>query len=257
MSVAVLVPSLNSPLIDVVLDAVEAQDGIERVREVLVIGRDEPGLLRERHMPGGGRVRLLDTQRPVSEPVARNLGLRAVRDELIVFLDSDCVPRPGWLRAHLAAHERLWRDGVNGLVSGSVAAVAESYWALVYNLSLFHAFLDVDRAGPRAALPTLNLSFRRESAGLVGPFDESLLRATDLDWTLRARRAGLALRFDPAPVVEHRHAPTRCVPSGATAPAPASTRAASACATPSWSPRRRSCAPRSRSARCRRSSRRG
>lgn len=200
--VSVVIPSLNSPLIDAVAAAVEAQDGVEAVREVLVVGRDEPRLLRERRLPGGGCVRLLDTRVPVSEPVARNLGLGAATGALVIFLDSDCLPRPGWLRAHLAAHD----DGAPRLVCGGVRADGASYWARVYNLSLFHAFLDTAPAGPRPALPTLNLSFPRAIAGAVGPFDETLPRATDVDWTLRARRAGIELRFDPTPVVEHRHA---------------------------------------------------
>jgi hypothetical protein len=201
-SVTVLIPSRDAPLIDLVVDAVAGQDGIERVREVLVIGRDTPGLLRERALPGGGRVRLLDTGAPVSEPVARNLGLRQATGGLVVFLDSDCVPRSGWLRAHLAAHE----GAPASLVCGAVDVGRDRGWALAYNLSLFWAFLDTSAPGPRPALPTLNLSFPRELAERVGAFDERLTRATDVDWTLRARALGLALRFDPAPVVQHRHA---------------------------------------------------
>lgn len=201
-SVTVLIPSLDSPLIDVVVAAVASQEAIEQVREVLVIGRDAPGLLREIALPGGGRVRLLDTGAPVSEPVARNRGLREVDGGLVIFLDSDCVPRPGWLRAHLAAHAQ--RPG--RIVGGAVDVSRDRGWALAYNLSLFWAFLDSSAPGPRPALPTLNLSFARALAERVGAFDEMLPRATDVDWTLRARRLGAPLHFDPAPVVEHRHA---------------------------------------------------
>lgn len=200
--VTVVIPSLNSPLIHVVVAAVAAQERVEGVREVLVVGRDDAGLLRQRELPGGGAVRLLDTGRPVSEPVARNLGLAAIGEGLVVFLDADCVPQPGWLRGHLAAHEL---PGPPRIVSGSVSGRADAYWSLVYNLSLFHAFFDTAPAGPRLALPTLNLSFPRALGDAVGPFDETLPRATDVDWTLRARRAGIALHFDPAPAVEHRH----------------------------------------------------
>jgi len=196
--VAVLVPSLNSPLLDRVVEAVLAQSGRERLAEVLVVGRDEAGLL-----PPGPLVRFLDTGRPVSEPVARNLALRHSQAERLVFLDSDCLPEPGWLAAHLAAFEQGPR-----LVSGSVRTGSESepYWALVYNLALFYAFLDVAPPGARQALPTLNLSFPRALAEAIGPFDESLPRATDLEWTLRAAEAGVALHFEPAAAVRHLHA---------------------------------------------------
>lgn len=194
--VAVLVPSLNSPLLGQVVEAVLAQSGRERLAEVLVVGRDEAGLL-----PARPLVRFLDTGRPVSEPVARNLALRHSQAERLVFLDSDCLPEPGWLEAHLAAFEQGPR-----LVSGSVRTGPEPYWALVYNLALFYAFLDGAPAGARQALPTLNLSFPRALAEAIGPFDESLPRATDLEWTLRAAEAGVALHFEPAAAVRHLHA---------------------------------------------------
>ena len=38
-----------------------------------------------------------------SPAAARNIGLAAIHTELIAFLDSDCVPPPGWIEA-LGAH---------------------------------------------------------------------------------------------------------------------------------------------------------
>ncbi len=254
--VSVVIPSLNAPLIDVVVAAVERQDESERLREVLVVGRDEPRLLRERALPGGGRVRLLDTRVPASEPRARNLGLAAVESGLLIFLDSDCVPQPGWLRAHVAAHERLARDGVEALVCGGVRPDAPSYWALVYNLALFWGFLDTAAAGPRPALPTLNLSFARALARRVGAFDEYLPRATTS--TGRCARVPRGSRCASIPRRSSSTATlgTRCARCGATARAPASTRARFACDIPASS-RRRSCsARRVCCARCRRWSRR-
>lgn len=203
--VAVIIPSLNSPMIHEVVAAVAAQEGVECVREILVVGRDDAGLLQPRPLPGGGVVRVLDTGRPVSAAVARNIGLAAitVANALVIFLDSDCLPQAGWLRAHLAAHAET---GPSRIVSGSVIAPTDRYWSLAYNLSLFYAFLHTAPASAPLALPTLNLSFPRTLFHVVGPLDETLLRASDMDWTLRARRAGIALRFDPAPSVVHRHA---------------------------------------------------
>src|SRR4051794_9244985 len=53
------------------------------------------------HAPG---VRVIRHDRPRGPAAARNAGLRAATTPLVAFLDSDCVPRPGWLqrlRPHL------------------------------------------------------------------------------------------------------------------------------------------------------------
>ena len=96
-SVAVVIPSLNSPLIDRVLERVIAQDGAERIAEIIVVGKDQAGLIQEHPL-----VKLIDTGTPVKAPVARNMGIQATTAQLIIFLDSDCLVEPGWLREHLA-----------------------------------------------------------------------------------------------------------------------------------------------------------
>jgi len=57
MDTDIIIPNLNSPILDQVLDAVAAQEGIETVRDLLVVGRDEPGLSKSSQ-----RTRLLDTR---------------------------------------------------------------------------------------------------------------------------------------------------------------------------------------------------
>ena len=65
--------------------------------EVLVVGRDEPGLV-----PRSADIRLLETPSPVPPATARNLGVAEARGDAFLFTDADCRPRPGWL-THLAA----------------------------------------------------------------------------------------------------------------------------------------------------------
>ena len=84
---------------------------------------------------------------------------------------------------------------------------------------MFHEFVPGLPPGPRLLLPTLNLSLRREVFESVGGMDESFpgAAAEDADWTIRIRRGGRRLWFDPAAVVAHAPARTcllytsRCV----------------------------------------------
>lgn len=193
--VSVIVPSLNSPLINRTIAALCAQSRIDAVREILVVGRDEPSLI-----PSHPLVRSVDTQRPVTAPVARNIGIRLAQEELLAFIDADCVAEPGWLAGLLDA-----MGAGNDVVSGAMGFDGSNYWATAYNVSMFHEFLPSARGGYRVHLPTANLLVRRRVIDAVGLLDESLPRGQDTDWTARMTEQGYRLRFTPQARVVHCH----------------------------------------------------
>jgi len=195
MDTDIIIPNLNSPILDQVLDAVTAQEGIDTVRDLLIVGRDEPGLSKSSQ-----RARLLDTSHPVNPAVARNLGIRHTSSPLLIFLDSDCIPQPGWLLAHQTAH----RSG-HAVVSGGVLPEGDGYWGLGYNLGMFNEYLTTGQAESRAILPTLNLSIERRVIDQVGLLGEHLPRSQDMEWTARMSEAGFQPFFWPAAAIDHRH----------------------------------------------------
>ncbi len=194
-TISVIIPSLNSPVIDRVIDAMRGQDMASVIDEVIVVGKDDAGLIPE--APG---VRLIDTGRPVDASTARNLGIEATTGDLLIFLDSDCIPRPEWLKWHIAAHE-----AGHPVVGGGVLPAGAGYWHLTYNLSMFHEVFSTAPARSRPFLPTLNLSVERRVIDIVGGLDERLKYSHDLDWTTRMRRAGFVPWFCPRAAVEHVH----------------------------------------------------
>ena len=198
MQTSVIIPSLNAPTLARALAAVMAQT--EPPGEVIVVGRDEAGALAA--FPA---VRFIDTGAPVCAGRARNLGLAAATGELLLLLDADCVPRPDWLAAHRDRHA-----AGEQVVGGAVELAGANYWAQSDNVSMFHEFVPGLPAGARFLLATLNLSLRREVLLAVGGMDESFpgAAAEDADWTIRIRRAGYRLWFDPAAVVAHSPART-------------------------------------------------
>ncbi len=194
-SVSVIIPSLNSPQIDSVLAALRQQT--QPPLEILVVGLDQPGLIRE-----DGLVRLISTGKPASPAVARNMGARAARGDVLCFTDADCIARPDWIASLLERHQA----GAQ-IVGGGVAVEHDDYWRLCDNVVAFTTFLETSVPGTRPYLPSLNFSIRRELLLQFGGFDERFPTAAgeDTDLSFRLRRAGHTLWFEPRAAVVHRH----------------------------------------------------
>ncbi len=197
---SIVIPNLNSPVVDRTLAAIRSQRFDLLMAEVLVVGLDGPGLVHQDRL-----VQLISTGRPAPPAIARNIGLREARGEIVVFTDADCVAEPDWL-ARLTAPYADFRVSV---VGGAVVFETGNYWTLADNLSSFHEFLGGTPPGPRVHLPSLNLSARREVLSAVGGFDERypLPAGEDSDLSYRLRAAGHTLLFEPAARV--RHCPRR------------------------------------------------
>ncbi len=195
MQTSIVIPSLNSPIIHLVIDALMNQIDNHNIGEILIVGKDELELIQKTN-----KVRLIDTGHPVSASCARNIGIAQTQYDLLLFLDSDCIPVPTWLQEHQHAHEAGHR-----VVGGGVLPSGDNYWSLSYNITLFHEFLSTIPPGPRDYLPTLNLSVHRDVIDEVGQLDEELSRGQDIDWTARMNKAGYQPFFWPQAAVRHAH----------------------------------------------------
>lgn len=107
--------------------------------------------------------------------VARNVGWRAARGEIIAFTDDDCLPTPGWLRAGLSVF--------SGEVVGATGKLV---------MPLAHIPTDYERNATRlekSEFITANCFYRRAMLEQVGGFDERFTAAwredSDLFFTLR------------------------------------------------------------------------
>lgn len=194
-STSIIIPSLNSPIIDRVIAPVLRQAREQPNCDVIVVGKDDAGLLKANEA-----ITFIDTGVPVLAGVARNRGITATDAEVLIFLDSDCIPEPHWLSEHLAAQESGHR-----VVSGGIVPAGDNYWHLVYNLTLFHEVLNVVPPGPRDFLATLNLSVHRSVIETAGAMDEDVDRGEDVDWTTRMRKAGIQPYFWPKAAIYHEH----------------------------------------------------
>lgn len=196
-SLSVIIPNWNSTLIRDVLQALLRQTIDMSSVEILVIGEDRPGLVKENEI-----VRFIPSL-ATNAAVKRNVGMGQAQGEIFLFLDADCLPAPDWIERHVHQHEQG-----NRVVGGAVTFGSRNYLQLADNVSAFHDLLPFTQRGPRPYLATANLSVRRSVVEKAGQMEPHLNRAHDLEWTVRFRAFDYTLYFEPQAVVFHD--PPRC-----------------------------------------------
>ncbi len=190
---SIIIPNWNSPYIGEICQALKHQIADLPEAEILVVGADEPGLVKQDTL-----VRFISNPQSTGGACNRNIGLREARGEILLFLDHDCLPASDWLERHLHRH----RQGEQ-VVGGAVTFAPRPYLQLADNVSAFHDLLPFTAEGPRSYLSTANLSLRRAVVERAGEMETGLTRAEDLEWTVRLRALGYTLFFDPRALVHH------------------------------------------------------
>ena len=179
--------------------------GLSDVQRVIVVddGSRDPAAIRSAAAATGAQV----VSRPVNggPAAARNTGLAAAQTPLVAFLDSDCVPEPGWLDA-LLPH---FADPAVGAVAPRIVPhEAGRTWLARYEGA--SSTLDMGqrpsivRPGSRVPyVPGAALVVRKEAAGTG--FAEDMRVGEDVDFVWRLGASGWRVRYEPAAAMGHQH----------------------------------------------------
>jgi mycofactocin system glycosyltransferase len=152
-------------------------------------------------------VQLLRHDRSRGAAAARNTGLAVCNTDFVAFLDSDVVPRRGWLEA-LLGH---FCDPAVGLVAPRIVAlrqpdnVVARYEAVRSSLDLGLREAPVMPYGTVSYVPSAAIIGRRAMLAEVGGFDETLTSGEDVDLCWRLIESGVRLRYEPIALVAHDH----------------------------------------------------
>jgi len=197
IEISIVIPNLNSPIIDKTIEAIKNQTYDMSKVEIIVIGQDKYGLIKE-----CDNVKFIYTQQEANPAKARNIGCEYAKGEVILFTDADCMPDRNWIQNLMKHHKR----GVN-IVAGAVDINFEgaNYWSLSDNIgSFFFQLMDQERGTFKGKIVgTLNFSIKRDIFFKIGRFDETFKRGQDAEFIARLRKLGYEIYFEPEAVVQH------------------------------------------------------
>ncbi len=138
--------------------------------------------------------------KPLGRSAARNLGWKKATQDIIWFMDVDCVPEPDALACLLKAYD----DPSVGGVGGSFTMPDE---APLLACLIHQEIIQRHQRMPNRVnfVATGNASYRREVLEHVGGFDEGFIRAQDAELSYRVRAAGYEIAFSADSRVRHFH----------------------------------------------------
>lgn len=205
--VSVVTPTRNrAAQLRCLLQALEAQDEPRHNFEVIVVNDasvDDTESILDDH-----RERLplttLRNRRAEGPGGARNAGVALARAPLVAFVDDDCRPEPGWLRAFVEAH----RASPNSILQGPVGVDAGCSKAP----GPFSRVVVV--TGPGMPFQTVNIAYPRALLQRLGGFDIDRFRWAGEDSDLALRAIASGADFVWVPGARGTHAVLRLGPFG-------------------------------------------
>lgn len=189
--------------------------------EILVIDNgsvdETPALLRSIAANYPHPLRAMREDR-VGLSAARNRAVREAQGEILLFLDDDAIPRPGWIRPYLEA----FREPTVLAAGGPVEPVFDGplpEWLderfLPY-LSAWERGENVSRLKYNELPRGANMGFRRSGFAVFGDFLEQLGRrgsslrsCEEIEYCVRLERGGAGILYLPDASVRHRVATRR------------------------------------------------
>jgi mycofactocin glycosyltransferase len=153
------------------------------------------------------RIEVLRHAQSRGPAAARNTGLAACKTGFVAFLDSDVVPRRGWLEV-LLGH---FCDPTVALVAPRIVGLAKTdhmvarYEAVRSSLDLGQREAPVIPYTTVSYVPSAAIVCRTSTLRDVGGFDETLRSGEDVDLCWRLVEAGARLRYEPIAQVAHDH----------------------------------------------------
>jgi GT2 family glycosyltransferase len=128
------------------------------------------------------------SNKKITIPEQRNLGIKRAKGNIIVFIDADCIPESQWLN-NLT---RQIVDGKESITAGTVLSSPKSYMGREWLKGTYVK-----------ECPSMNMALKKEVFKEIGLFDENFGRVSDSDICIRAIKKGYKIRYIKDAIVYH------------------------------------------------------
>lgn len=138
--------------------------------------------------------RVLQYTEKADSYAARNHAVSQAKGDIFAFTDSDCKPSPAWL-------EQVRKVEEGFVLAGKVELelIENNLWE--HFDRLVHLG-QTEEAIANNCVPTANMAVNREDYFKVGLFEERF-SGGDFEWSQRACRKGLTVKYDPEAFMYH------------------------------------------------------
>ncbi|PSN20055.1 glycosyl transferase [filamentous cyanobacterium CCP5] len=196
--VSVIIPVFNNKdYLRICLDGLSKQTYPAESFEIIIVdnssSQDIEGVVSDYR-----QVKLLFESQPGSY-AARNKGLTFAKGEIIVFIDSDCLPIPQWIEYGVNELKKRSADLAGGQVEFQLSPYKSP--AEIYDsVTNMQAKRNIEE---RQLSTTANLFTHRYVFEAIGIFPQDVKSGGDLRWTKKATESGFKLVFAADAVVYH------------------------------------------------------
>jgi len=143
------------------------------------------------------------TQKNSGPAIARNVGFKQAKGQIVFFTDSDCIAQSDWVKRALPH----FQDSQVGAVCGSYGiANPKSRLARCVHQEVQYRHAKLMPTYPKS-FGSYNVAVRKDVFGQLGGFNESYRRASgeDNDLSYRLLALGYRIYFEPRALVDHFH----------------------------------------------------
>jgi glycosyltransferase involved in cell wall biosynthesis len=185
------------------LDALAAQEWGEPWEVVVADNGSTDGTpaVVERYADRVPGLRVVDASQPRGQAHALNAGVESARAEAVAFCDADDEVAPGWVAAMgeaLARHEFVaCQSDTAKLNEPWIQATREGQVPGRLSTVSFPPYAPYAGSG--------GLGVRRSTHARLGGFDETMFVLFDVDFCLRAHKAGIELALVPDALLHYRY----------------------------------------------------